>query len=131
MTRTNLQLARRRVVSVCLAAGALVPFVFLAPAARAGDTAAPSPSGGKATTYNVEIRNFAFEPKEITVPAGARIVWVNRDEEPHLVVSVGGAFKPSQALDTNDSFATVLAKPGTYQYYCGIHPMMVGRIVVR
>jgi hypothetical protein len=55
----------------------------------------------------------------------------NRDEEPHLVVSVGGAFKPSQALDTGDSFSAVLAKPGTYEYFCGMHPQMVGRIVVQ
>jgi plastocyanin len=34
-------------------------------------------------------------------------------------------------MDTNESFATVLAKPGTYSYYCGIHPITVGRIVVR
>ncbi len=130
MSRTNLQFAARRAASVWLAAGALILLMPLASTARAGDSASPS-AAAAATSYNVEIHNFAFEPKELTVPAGARIVWVNRDEEPHLVVSVDGAFKPSQALDTNESFATVLAKPGTYQYYCGIHPMMVGRIVVR
>ncbi|RKP51258.1 hypothetical protein D7S89_07370 [Trinickia fusca] len=84
-----------------------------------------------ANTYRVEIRNFAFVPATITVPAGARIEWINRDEEPHLIVSTTGAFKASQALDTDDAFATTLAKPGTYAYYCGIHPMMVGKIVVR
>jgi plastocyanin len=81
--------------------------------------------------YQVDIRNFAFAPATITVPAGTRIVWTNRDEEPHLIVSTNGAFKASKALDTNDSFETVLEKPGTYAYYCGIHPMMVGKIVVK
>ena len=64
------------------------------------------------------------------MPAGSRIVWTNRDDEPHVVVSTSGAFKASPALDTNDSFAVVLDKPGTYAYFCGIHPMMVGKIVV-
>jgi plastocyanin len=82
-------------------------------------------------TYQVSIRNFAFAPTTITVPAGAHIVWTNRDEEPHLIVSTNGAFKASKALDTDDSFETVLEKPGTYAYYCGIHPMMVGKIVVK
>lgn len=108
--------------AICLAGSA-------APASSAtGDAASPG-NGGPA--YRVEIHEFAFSPKELTVPAGARIVWTNHDEEPHTVVSAAGAFKPSQALDTDDSFSTVLDKPGTYAYFCGIHPMMVGKIVVR
>jgi plastocyanin len=112
-----------------LCAIALVhPAVAVAASNGTGDAAA---SGKNGPTYRVEIHDFAFAPKELTVPAGARIVWVNRDDEPHTVVSAAGAFKPSQALDTDDSFTTVLDKPGTYAYFCGIHPMMVGKIVVR
>ncbi|MGG1946401.1 cupredoxin family copper-binding protein [Trinickia sp. NRRL B-1857] len=110
-----------------LAATALVhPVAALAASNGTGDA-----SGKNGATYRIEIHDFAFTPKELTVPAGARIVWVNRDDEPHTVVSAAGAFKPSQALDTDDSFTTVLDKPGTYAYFCGIHPMMVGKIVVR
>lgn len=93
--------------------------------------AAPAFGEQAGQTYKVEIRNFAFAPNDITVPAGTRIVWTNHDDEPHTLVSASGAFKQSQALDTNDTFATVLDKPGTYRYFCGIHPMMVGKIVVR
>lgn len=118
----------RGIAIAWFAAGTLVASV---PAAHAGGDAAQSGSGGEQSSYSIEIRNFAFTPKELLVPAGARIVWTNRDEEPHVVVSAGGAFKASPALDTDDSFAAVFAKPGTYDYYCGIHPMMVGRIVVR
>jgi plastocyanin len=117
----------RGVAIVWLAAGALLA---TGPAAAAdGATSQPGASAPQAS-YAVEIRNFTFTPKDLLVAAGARIVWTNRDDEPHLVVSAGGAFKASPALDTNDSFAVVLAKPGTYKYYCGIHPMMVGQIVV-
>jgi plastocyanin len=116
------------VAIVWLAAGA---FIATVPAAAASDAASKSNAdGGAQASYTVEIRNFAFTPKDLLVPAGARIVWTNRDDEPHVIVSAGGAFKASPALDTNESFAAVLAKPGTYSYYCGIHPMMVGRIVV-
>jgi plastocyanin len=113
---------------------AIVWFAVAALAASAtiyaGDSVSPSGAGTAPTSYSIEIRNFAFTPKALSVPAGARVVWTNHDEEPHLIVSVGGAFKPSPALDTDDSFAAVLTKPGTYEYYCGMHPIMVGRIVV-
>jgi plastocyanin len=85
----------------------------------------------KAKTYQVEIRNFAFAPNTLTVPAGTRVVWTNRDDEPHLVTSAGATFAPSKALDTSDSYAVTFAKPGTYAYYCSIHPMMVGTIIVQ
>jgi plastocyanin len=113
--------------ALCLAA-ALVgpPAAGAAPPEQSGASAADAKSA-----YHVDIRNFAFTPQQLTVPAGSRIVWTNRDDEPHVVVSTNGAFKASPALDTNDSFAVVLDKPGTYAYFCGIHPMMVGKIVVR
>ncbi len=100
-------------------------------ATAASDTGNAAAQSNSAPTYRIEIHDFAFSPKEITVPVGARIVWTNRDDEPHIVVSAAGAFKPSQALDTDDSFSTVFDKPGTYAFFCGIHPMMVGKIVVR
>lgn len=110
--------------------------VLVAAMAASSSVAARAAGDGTSGTaqpaeYRVEISNFAFKPNEIRVPAGARIVWVNRDEEPHVVVSTSGAFKPSPALDTDDTYAAVLAKPGTYTYFCSIHPMMVGKIVVR
>lgn len=79
----------------------------------------------------VEITNFAFSPKTLTVPAGTRVVWTNNDEEPHVVTSAGAMFAPSRALDTGDTYAVTFSKPGTYAYYCTIHPMMVGTIVVQ
>ncbi|PMS16471.1 hypothetical protein C0Z18_23175 [Trinickia dabaoshanensis] len=119
-----------RVLACTPLAGLVATVLVHSPAAVAagGDADAPGKNG---TAYRIEIHDFAFTPKELTVPAGARIVWTNRDDEPHTVVSAAGAFKPSQALDTDDSYSTVLDKPGTYAYFCGIHPMMVGKIVVR
>ena len=90
---------------------------------------AAAPPGSAA--YKVEIRNFHFMPALVTVPAGAQVTWTNKDEEPHIVVSAGGQFASSPALDTGDSYHTTFAKPGTYTYFCSIHPQMVGTIIVK
>lgn len=97
--------------------------------------AAPALAAGAATTpaqvASVDIRNFAFTPKALTVHTGTRVVWTNRDEEPHVVVSAGKQFASSRALDTSDSYTVTFDHPGTYTYYCAIHPMMVGTIIVQ
>ncbi len=63
--------------------------------------------------------------------AGAQITWTNKDEEPHIVVSTGSQFPSSPALDTGDHYQATFANPGTYTYFCSIHPQMVGTIVVK
>lgn len=129
----NARYFRGRVAATLLMVMAVVA-TSASRAATDGDAQAAGGNAGGAgqpAVYRVEISNFAFKPNEIQVPAGARIVWVNRDEEPHVVVSTNGAFKNSPALDTNDSYTAELTKSGTYTYFCSIHPMMVGKIVVR
>ena len=78
----------------------------------------------------IEIKDFAFNPKTITVKAGEKITWINRDEEPHTIVSVEKQFKKSTALDTDQEFTITAGTPGTYTYYCSVHPKMTGTIVV-
>jgi plastocyanin len=80
----------------------------------------------------VVIDNFAFGPASLTVAPGTRVVWINRDEEPHTVMSANQpALFKSGALDTGDKFEFVFDKPGTYRYFCSIHSHMVGTIVVK
>src|ERR1700720_3537121 len=83
----------------------------------------------RAADTEVNIDNFAFTPKELTVKAGTTIVFHNRDDIPHSVVGSKGEFH-SKALDTDDSFSFTFTKAGTYDYSCGLHPRMQGRIVV-
>jgi plastocyanin len=80
----------------------------------------------------VTIDNFAFGPAAITVAPGTKVTWTNRDDEPHTVVSAADprVFK-SGALDTGDSFSFTFDKPGTYQYFCSIHPHMTATVVVK
>jgi len=78
----------------------------------------------------IEIRDFMFSPPTLTVRAGEKITWINRDDEPHTVVSVGKNFQKSSALDTDQEFTITAVAPGTYEYFCSVHPKMTGTIVV-
>ena len=78
----------------------------------------------------IEIKDFAFSPQKVTVKSGEKITWINRDEEPHTVVSVGKKFQKSSALDTDQEFSITAGAPGTYEYFCSVHPKMTGTIVV-
>src|SRR5580698_3214779 len=78
----------------------------------------------------VSIDNFTFTPQTLTVKAGTTVTWTNKDDIPHGIGSADNAFAKSRALDTDDSFSFTFTKPGTYQYFCYIHPHMVGTIVV-
>jgi plastocyanin len=99
-----------------------VTLAFLAAAAAPFGTAS-------AATATVKIANFTFEPETLTVPAGTTVTWVNDDDIPHVVAENEGAFH-SKALDTGDSFAELISKPGTIEYFCALHPHMTGKIVV-
>ena len=78
----------------------------------------------------VSIDNFTFSPKELKVKAGTTVTWTNHDDIPHGIASSNNAFKKSRALDTDDSYSFTFTAPGTYQYFCYIHPHMVGSIIV-
>jgi plastocyanin len=80
-------------------------------------------------TRQVVIKAFAFGPKEVTVEAGTTVTWTNRDPEPHTVVSKDGKFR-SAALDTGDGFSFTFTVPGHYEYFCSLHPHMVGVVDV-
>ena len=82
-----------------------------------------------AADIEVKIDNFTFNPKQVTVKAGDTITWVNHDDIPHTVASQTQAFR-SKALDTDDKFSFTFATPGTYPYFCALHPQMTGTIVV-
>ncbi len=78
----------------------------------------------------VRIDNFAFNPETLTIPANSPVTWVNKDDIPHVIASDDGVFK-SKALDTDQTYSFTFTKPGTYSYFCSIHPKMVGKIIVQ
>ena len=78
----------------------------------------------------VTIDNFTFTAPELTIAAGTTVKWVNHDDIPHNVVNKDKLFR-SKALDTDDSYSFTFASAGTYDYFCGLHPHMQGKIVVK
>jgi plastocyanin len=78
----------------------------------------------------VTIHNFAFAPQELTVAVGATVKWVNHDDTPHILIDKNKAFR-SKALDIDESFSFTFASAGTFDYFCGLHPYMVGKIIVK
>lgn len=87
-------------------------------------------TGAGSTVNKIEIKDFMFNPMKITVKSGEKITWINRDEEPHTVVSVGKKFPRSSGLDTDQEYSITAGMPGTYEYFCSVHPKMTGTIVV-
>jgi amicyanin len=123
MLKSHLRLAaarlspRRAVIGAMLlgpVAGAVIAF---------GAVAAEEPDA-------VTIDNFTFGPKELTVRVGTTVKWVNHDDIPHNVVNKDKVFR-SKALDTDDSYSFTFASAGTYDYFCGLHPQMQGKIIVK
>ncbi|HVY59888.1 MAG TPA: cupredoxin family copper-binding protein [Xanthobacteraceae bacterium] len=88
-----------------------------------------STGSARAADPTVKIDNFTFEPQTVTVKAGTTVSWRNDDDIPHTVTSATRAFK-SKALDTGDTFAFTFTTPGTYEYFCSLHPHMKATIVV-
>ena len=83
-----------------------------------------------ATAPSVTIEEFKFMPATVTVPVGTTVTWVNRDEESHTVTSATGAFG-SAGLSHAETFARTFTRPGTYQYFCALHPHMKATVVVK
>jgi amicyanin len=90
----------------------------------------PTSAQNAAPASAVSIDNFTFTPASLTVKAGTTVTWTNRDDIPHGIASSNNAFKKSKAMDTDDAYSFTFTTPGTYQYFCYIHPHMVGTIVV-
>jgi plastocyanin len=97
--------------------------------------AKPSPAAGKdlptpSTANQVMVENFSFQPGTLTVKAGTTVTWVNHDDEPHTVNENNKTFK-SGTLDTDAKFSYKFTSPGTYSYFCSLHPRMTGQIIVK
>ena len=89
---------------------------------------APALSPALAEDAAVKIDNFTFGPQELKVKAGTTVTWTNGDDIPHTVVSPN-AFR-SKVMDTDGTFSFTFTTPGTYKYFCSLHPHMTGTIIV-
>ena len=92
--------------------------------------AAVSFAGTTPATLPIDISKFAFEPMEVTVAPGTKIIWTNKDETPHTVTSQDRTFT-SKAMDTDDTYEYTFNREGNFDYYCTVHPFMSGIVHVR
>jgi len=79
---------------------------------------------------DIKVDNFTFSPETLTVSVNSNVTWTNKDDVPHVIASTDGLFR-SKGLDTDDHYSFKFTKPGTYNYFCAIHPKMTGKIVVQ
>jgi plastocyanin len=98
---------------------------------RRGKRAGRADSGGasQAGATQVAIQDFAFQPASVTVPAGTTVSWTNHDAATHTVTFRNGA-ADSGDLSGGQTFRYTFATPGSFDYYCRIHPSMTGVVVV-
>jgi plastocyanin len=104
--------------------------IALALAAAALFAGMPLTAPAASTAATVHIKDFHFVPAALTVTAGTTVTFINDDQEPHTATAVNKSFD-SEAIDTNQSWKHAFSKPGTYAYFCEMHPMMKGTLVVK
>src|SRR5258706_1435429 len=101
-------------------------------AATTTDRAAQTSAATQPTEQQVTIDNFDFDPQVLTVSPGTKVTWLNRDDVPHTATSTDSPPKfNSKAIDTDEKFSYVFTQPGTYAYFCAVHPKMTAKIVVK
>ncbi len=86
----------------------------------------------------VEIKNLAFNPANITIAKGTSVTWKQSDSASHTVTSVLGKYEPTHQVKVLDSpllskgqtYSYTFNEPGTFEYFCMIHPSMKGKVIV-
>src|SRR5579859_2785886 len=83
-----------------------------------------------AEPQTVTIDNFSFKPNVITVKPGTHVIFKNQDDLPHTVV-IPDMKVSSSMMDTDGSYEADFEKLGEFKYFCGVHPMMTGKVIVK
>jgi plastocyanin len=90
---------------------------------------APAPSGEAVRSEKVEIVDFSYDPDPVTIQAGGKVIWINRDSEPHTATANDGSFDTG-TLEEGKLKSESFKEPGEYPYFCEIHPQMRGTVEV-
>lgn len=92
-------------------------------------TSTPATPSGGVSADAVDIKGYAFNPKDATVKVGQKITWTNEDSVEHNVIADDGTFK-SKDLEQGDTFEYTAKKAGTFTYICTYHPQMKATLTV-
>ena len=96
---------------------------------KPGDLPPQTPVVSGAAAVAVEIRNFDFSPRELTVRTGAAVTWTNQDVPPHDATEEDDSWSTGM-LRRGESETIVFDAPGAYRYFCTIHPTMRATVTV-
>jgi plastocyanin len=125
--------SKTRIVSICIGALAAGAICLGANAIHSDQGTSQLPATAPASkAITVEIDNFNFKPRELTINAGSTVTWINHDDVPHTATGKGKSpVFDSKMLDTDEQFSFTFKNPGAYTYYCKVHPHMSATIVVK
>lgn len=98
--------------------------------ATSAATPAPEPTEAASDVVAVQIVDFAFDPPNITIPAGTTVEWTNVGPTPHNVVSQEGIWE-SPIMEAGATYRFTFEEPGMYSYWCTLHPTMLGSVTVQ
>lgn len=90
---------------------------------------APAPSGDAVRAEKVEIVEFTYQPDPVTIEEGGKVIWTNRDSAPHTATADDGSFDTG-TIETGKLKSESFKQPGSYPYFCEIHPEMRGTVEV-
>src|SRR5918998_2543124 len=86
-------------------------------------------AGAQSNQQTVSIRDFSFQPAQLSVEPGTTVTWTNEGNEPHTVTADNALFD-SGVLYPGDSYSVRFDGMGTVSYYCTLHPFLTGGITV-
>ena len=113
-----------------LATSVALTILLLAASLPAAQSPAPPASVAKAAGPQIRIEKFQFTPATLTVPAGTTVTWTNHDGMLHTVTSTTKLFSATR-LDEGGVFSYTFTSPGSYSYFCAIHPHMTATVIVK
>ncbi len=93
------------------------------------DEADATPAVLDTRAVTIEISDFRYGPPNLSLPAGATVTWLNRDAAPHDSAARDGTWD-TELLQRNEEFALTFDEPGTWEYFCTIHPYMTATLTV-
>jgi len=94
--------------------------------ATAAETTAAVATAAK---NEISIQGNAFSPGNLSIKVGDTVTWINNDSYAHTVKASKSEFD-SGNMASGAKFSFTFSKEGTYDYICGIHTFMTGKIVV-
>jgi plastocyanin len=90
---------------------------------------APAPSGDAVRSAKVSIVEFTYDPDPVTIEEGGKVIWMNEDAAPHTATADDGSFDTG-TIEQGKLKSESFKQPGTYAYFCEIHPDMHGTVEV-